>query len=229
MAVLGVACSPLCPMAGRCILGGERRRGAEALGEEEKRYRLLLYPGRRPSLRLLSMAACSSPGELRPFFSHSYGYRYFIYLWQDQQLSAYNVTEGKWSTFQRCDLTVCARWRRRWWWRWAGLGLWWSPSRSSCLSPPPDLPSRSPAYKACTDPTPAWPWWGFDSQEYLEETEQTGTAEFSYFVWWIAWNQLRKQSCSFKSAYASVPPTPSRKTGIEVIEFLNLWAMSWCG
>lgn len=77
---LGVACSPLCPVAGRCILSGERRWGAEALGEGEKRYRLLLYPGRRPSLRLLSMAACSSPGELRPFLSHSYGYRYFIYL-----------------------------------------------------------------------------------------------------------------------------------------------------
>lgn len=26
------------------------------------------------------MAACSSPGELRPFFSHSNGYRYFMYL-----------------------------------------------------------------------------------------------------------------------------------------------------
>ena len=56
------------------------------------------YEGRRPSLRLPSrthnalsltfrrspslspIAACSSPGELNCNFSHSYGYKYFMYL-----------------------------------------------------------------------------------------------------------------------------------------------------
>lgn len=38
------------------------------------------YDDRRPSRRLPSIAACSSAGELNFSFSHSYGYRYFMYL-----------------------------------------------------------------------------------------------------------------------------------------------------
>lgn len=60
-------------------------------------------------------------------------------------------------------LTVCGGWRQHWWWRWAGLDLWWSLSRSSYWSPPPDLPSPSQAYRAYRGLAPAWPWWGYGS------------------------------------------------------------------
>lgn len=54
------------------------------LGEYVNRELLKLC--RRPSRRLLSMAAWSSLGLLSPLLSHSYGYRYFMYL-QDTTLS----------------------------------------------------------------------------------------------------------------------------------------------
>lgn len=38
------------------------------------------YDDRRPSRRLPSMANCNSSGELRCSRSHSYGYKYFMYL-----------------------------------------------------------------------------------------------------------------------------------------------------
>lgn len=60
-------------------------------------------------------------------------------------------------------LTVCGGWRQHWWWRWAGLNLWWSLSRFSYWSPPRDLPSPSQVYRAYRGLAPAWPWWGYGS------------------------------------------------------------------
>lgn len=71
-------------LTGRLMLGagsfGDDSMVGVPLGEYVKRELLKLC--RRPSRRLLSMAAWSSLGLLRPLLSHSYGYRYFMYLQQ---------------------------------------------------------------------------------------------------------------------------------------------------
>lgn len=78
---IGVSEAPLV-LTGRLILDvgsfGDESMVGVPLGEYVNRELPKLC--RRPSRRLLSMAAWSSLGLLSPLLSHSYGYRYFMYL-----------------------------------------------------------------------------------------------------------------------------------------------------
>lgn len=65
------------------------------------------YPDRLPSLRLPSMAACSSLGEDKFFIRHSYGYMYFVYLEKEQIINLTTLTADRRLAFHGESISWC--------------------------------------------------------------------------------------------------------------------------